>query len=155
MFRNFLVWYLCLPTLLILVGFAIFSFFFSFLTTKCKEGTGGHLIEFQLIESVDRKFLIIWAFDWNCVLSLLQISIKWKASKISVNWLVKFRSRDKSQFRSTEIRSSDHFPKKEGGEKVKRRIQPKLKSFQRLLTVKLNLLFGIFIAKQYFEFQSH
>ena len=34
--------------------------------------TGGHLIEFQLIESVDRKFLIIWAFDQNCVLSVDQ-----------------------------------------------------------------------------------
>ncbi len=36
-------------------------------------------------------------------------SVKWN----SVKWLTKFRSSDKSktQFRSTEIRSSDHFPK--------------------------------------------
>ena len=34
--------------------------------------TGGHLIEFHLIESLDRNFLIKQAFDWNCVLSLDQ-----------------------------------------------------------------------------------
>ena len=32
--------------------------------------TGGHLIEFHLIESLDRNFLIKQAFDQNCVLSL-------------------------------------------------------------------------------------
>ena len=37
-----------------------------------KLTTGGHLIEFHLIESVDRNFVIIQAFDRNCVLSLDQ-----------------------------------------------------------------------------------
>jgi hypothetical protein len=32
--------------------------------------TGGQLTEFHLTESVDQKFLIIWAFDRNCVFSL-------------------------------------------------------------------------------------
>ena len=37
---------------------------------KYKKMTGGHLIEFHLIESLDRNFLIKQAFDQNCVLSL-------------------------------------------------------------------------------------
>ena len=36
--------------------------------------------------------------------------IKWKVSKNSIKWLVKFRSTEKWQFRSSEIRSSDRLP---------------------------------------------
>ena len=43
---------------------------YCFIMPRLKDGdylditrTGGHLIEFQLIESVDRKFLIKQAFD--------------------------------------------------------------------------------------------
>ncbi len=39
--------------------------------------------------------------------SLLKVSINWKASKNSVNWLSKFWSSDKTQFRSSEFRSND------------------------------------------------
>ncbi len=37
-------------------------------------------------------------------------SINWKVSKILVNWLWKFWSTDKTQFWSTDFRSSDHSP---------------------------------------------
>ena len=37
---------------------------------QLKSRTGGHLIEFHLIESLDRNFLIKQAFDRKCVLSL-------------------------------------------------------------------------------------
>ena len=42
--------------------------------------------------------------------SLFSISIKWKVSKNSVNWSPQFRSSEKCQFRSSEIRSSDRLP---------------------------------------------
>ena len=42
--------------------------------------------------------------------ALFQLSIKWKLWNNSIKWLVKFRSSEKCQFQSSEIRSSDHLP---------------------------------------------
>ncbi len=59
----------------------------------------------RIIRSSDR-FLGVWPN------SLFSLSIKWKVWNNSIKWLVKFRSSEKWQFRSSEIRSSDRLPTK-------------------------------------------
>ncbi len=67
----------------------------------------------QLIEILLKSFLVILKFRSTAKIrqfffgSWSNFSINWKVSKILVNWLWKFRSTDKTQFRSSDFRSND------------------------------------------------
>ena len=95
----------------------LIKFFYTFHLIKnsinCQKRTYGC---WQLIETLIMSFWVIlnfWSSDnflgvWSN--SLFKLSIKWKVSKNSIKWLVKFWSTEKWQFRSSEIRSSDCLP---------------------------------------------